>query len=131
MRSSRAPAEETNSEKSARKRMAAYAKRLCLSRTRFMQDALLLGRRRAGCIEAHLGRFAFGGSGHFEELARFKAEHIGNDVGWKLLDLGVEVAHHGIVVAAGVLHRVLDLGEGALERREALDSAELGVRLGQ
>src|SRR6266481_4908691 len=87
MRSSRAPAEETNSEKSARKRMAAHAKRLCLSRTRFMQDALLLGRRRAGCIEAHLGRFAFGGSGHFEELARLKAEHIGNDVGWKLLDL--------------------------------------------
>src|SRR6266850_1688641 len=110
MRSSRALAAEANSEKIARKRMAAYVRLLCLSRTRFMRAALLLGRRRAGCVEAHLGRFAFGCSGHFEELARLEAEHVGKDVGRKLLNLGVEIAHHGVVVAPRILHGILNLG---------------------
>src|SRR5712664_4192328 len=77
MRSSRAAAAEANSEKTARKRMAAYARRLRISRARFMRAAFLLGRRRAGCVEAHLGRFAFGGGRYFEEFARFEAEHVG------------------------------------------------------
>src|SRR6266852_2375475 len=125
MRSSRAPAAKVNSEKSARRGMAAYARLLCLSRTRFMRAAFLLGRRRVRCVEAHLGRFAFGCSGHFEELARLEAEHVGKDVGRKLLNLGVEIAHHGVVVAPRVLHGVLNLGERILERSEAFDGTKL------
>src|SRR3981189_2439679 len=131
MRSSRAPAAETNSEKTARKRMDAHAGRWSLSRARFMRAAFLLGRRRAGRVEAHLGRFAFGCSGHFEELARLEAEHVGKDVGRKLLNLGVEVAHDGVVVTPRVLHGVLDLGERILERSETFDGTELRVGLGK
>src|SRR6266404_606039 len=131
MRSSRARAAEANSEKTARKRMAPYARLLCLSRTRFMRDAFLLSCRRAGCVEAHLGRFAFGCSGHFEELARLETEHVGKNVGWELLNLGVEVAHDGVVVAPRVLHGVLNLGERILERSETFDGAELRVGLGE
>src|SRR5216683_6072163 len=131
MRSSRAPAAETNREKTARKRMAAQARRLCLSWARFMRAAFLLGRRRARCVEAHLGRFAFGGGGHFEELARLEAEHVGKNVGRELLNLGVEVAHDGVVVAPRVLHGVLDLGERILKRSETFDGTELRVGLGK
>src|SRR5216684_952893 len=96
-----------------------------------MRAAVLLGGRRAWCVEAHLGRFAFGWSGHFEELARLEAEHVGKDVGRELLNFGVEVAHHGVVVAPRVLHGVLDLGERILKRSEAFDGAELRVGLGK
>src|SRR6266403_4215101 len=111
MRSSRARAAEANRKKTARKRMAAYGRLLCLSRARFMRAAFLLGGRRARCVEAHLGRFAFGCGGYFEELTRLETEHVGKNVGRELLDLGVEVAHDGVVVAPRVLHGVLDLGE--------------------
>src|SRR6266436_7908787 len=131
MRSSRAPAAETNSKKTARNRMAAHARRLCSSGARFMRAAFLLSRRRAGCVEAHLGRFAFGGGGYFEELARLESQHVGKNVGRKLLDLGVEIAHDGIVVAPRVLHRVLALGERSLERSETFDGTELRVGLGK
>src|SRR5882762_6738580 len=131
MRSSRAPAAEANSEKTPRKRMAAYAGRLCLSRVRFMRAAFLLGRRLAGRVEADLGRFAFSGGGYFEEFARLEAKHVGKDVGRKLLNLGVEVAHDGVVVAPRVLHGVLDLGERILKRSETFDGTELRVGLGK
>src|ERR1700687_1400229 len=131
MRISRATAAEANREKTATKRMAAHARLCCLSVARFMRAALSLRRRRAGRVEADLGRFAFGRGGYFEEFARLEAEHVGKDVGRKLLDLSVEVAHDGVVVAPGILHGVLDLGERILERGKTLDRAELGIRFGQ
>src|SRR6266850_66402 len=131
MRSSRAPAAETNIKKTARKRMAAYARLECLSGARFMRAALSLRRRRAGRVEANLGRFAFGGGGYFEELARLESQYVGKNVGRKLLNLGVEVAHDGVVVAPRVLHGVLDLGERILERSETFDGTELRVGLGK
>src|SRR6266436_206348 len=60
-----------------------------------------------------------------EALARLEAEHVGKDVGRKLLNLGVEIAHHGVVVAPRVLHGVLNLGERILERSEAFDGTKL------
>src|SRR6266436_1188249 len=80
MRSSRAPAAETDSKKTARNRMAAHAKRLCASGARFMRAAFLLSRRRAGCVEAHLGRFAFGRRRSFEQPARFECLHLVKNV---------------------------------------------------
>src|ERR1700693_2791784 len=131
MRSSRAPAAETDSKKTARKRMAAYARLECLSGARVMRAALSLRRWRAGRVEADLGRFAFGGGGYFEELARLESQHVGKNVGRELLNLGVEIAHHGVVVASRVLHGVLNLGERILKRSETLDGTELRVGLGK
>src|SRR5436305_474558 len=50
-------------------------------------------------LEFHRDRFAVGGCG-FEELLLLEAEHAGQDVGRERLDLGVQVSHNGVVVAA-------------------------------
>src|ERR1700741_4330033 len=65
------------------------------SAVRNRQGRGIMVRRRSdgGCcgrIEADFGGFAFRGSAHFEELARFEAEHIRQDIAGKLLDFGVE-----------------------------------------
>ena len=65
-------------------------------------------------LELHRYWFAIGGSG-FEELLLLEAEHPGQNVGWERLNLGVQVAHHGVVVAAGILNRVLDFVERILQ----------------
>src|SRR6202795_5211537 len=54
----------------------------------------------AACLEFHRDWFAIGGSG-FEELFLLEAEHPGQNVGRERLNLGVQVAHDGVVVAAG------------------------------
>src|SRR3989304_6968250 len=54
-------------------------------------------------FEADLGRFALRGVGQLEELARLEGEKAGDDVRGEHLDLGVEVAHPSVVVAAGGL----------------------------
>src|SRR3990170_5133117 len=82
-------------------------------------------------FEADLGRFALRGVGQLEELARLEGEKAGDEVRGEHLDLGVEVAHHGVVVAAGVLDGLFNLAERVLELREALDGAQLRVGFGQ
>src|SRR5580704_12338915 len=104
MRSSFAGAAQTNNENNVRKRPAANARRVGRKRARFIQAAFSLGSRRTGRVEAHLGRFALSRGGHFKELARLEAQHIGKNVGGKLLNLGIEVAHDGVVIAPRVLH---------------------------
>src|SRR5690348_1402566 len=44
-----------------------------------------------------------------EELARREVEHSGNDVARKSRDFCVQITHHGVVIAARVLDRVLGL----------------------
>src|SRR2546422_791707 len=85
----------------------------------------------SGGAEADLGHFTLGGHGHFEEFARLEVEHPGEDVRGELRDFGVEVAHDGVVIAPRVLECVFDLGERALELREAFHGAKLRVSLGQ
>ena len=58
--------------------------------------------------ELHRDWFAIGSS-RFEELLLLEVEHPGQNVGRESLNLGVQVAHDGVVVAAGVLNCVLDL----------------------
>ena len=70
-------------------------------------------------LELHRHRFAVGG-GHFEELPQLEAEHSGQNIGRKGLDLRVQVAHHRVVVAARVLDRVFRLAERALQLGELL-----------
>src|SRR6185437_11865516 len=84
-----------------------------------------------GAAEADLGGFALGRGRDFEEFARFEIEHAGDDVGRELRDFRVEVADDGIVVAAGVLDRVLELIEGLLELRKAFDGTQLRIGFGK
>src|SRR5574340_271796 len=79
----------------------------------------------------YFGNFAFRRRAEFEKLARFEIEHAGDDVRWKLRDLRVEVAHHGVVITARVLNRVLDLIERLLQLVEALHGPQLRIRFGQ
>src|ERR1035437_8033200 len=88
---------------------------------------LRLGARRA---EADLRHFAFGGSADLEEFPFLEIPHPGDDVGRELFDHRVEIADYGVVVAPRVLQRVFNLIECALQLREALDRAQLGIRFG-
>ena len=49
----------------------------------------------------------------------------------KLRDLRVEVANHGVVIAARVLDAVFNLIESLLKLRETLDCAKLRVGFGE
>src|ERR1019366_5848404 len=77
-------------------------------------------------LELHSDWFAIGGS-RFEELLLLEAEHPGQNVGRERLNLGVQVAHDGVVVAARVLNCVLDRAERILELGEFLRGLELGI----
>src|ERR1700731_2586429 len=65
--------------------------------------------------EADFGRFPLGGGGDFKEFAPFESQHVGEDVGGKLLNLRVEVGDNRVVIATRVLNGVFDLSEGSLE----------------
>src|SRR5213594_2721619 len=82
-------------------------------------------------LEVDLGGLALRFTGELEELARREAEGAGDQVRGELRDARVQVAHHRVVVAARVLHRVLDQAEARLELREVLRGAELRVGLGE
>src|SRR5580700_710537 len=58
--------------------------------------------------ELHGNRLAVGFGG-LEELAGGEAEHAGKNVCGERLDLGVQIAHHGVVIATRVLDRVFGL----------------------
>ncbi len=53
--------------------------------------------------ELHCDRFALCRLRDVEELALLDVEHSSHDVSGKCLDLGIEIAHHGIVVSPRVL----------------------------
>src|SRR5580693_6676116 len=80
-------------------------------------------------LELHCYRLAVG-SIHFEKLPRLEAEHAGQNVSRERLNLGVQVAHDGVVITAGVLNRVLSLTQGTLQLGEFLGSLQLRVILG-
>src|SRR5271154_1367523 len=61
-------------------------------------------------LELHGYRLPIGFAG-LEELTRLEAEHAGQDVGGEHLNLGVQVAHYGVVVAARVLDGIFRLAQ--------------------
>src|SRR5712664_4011991 len=81
--------------------------------------------------EADLGCFPLGRCGDLEEFARLESQHVGEDVRGELLNLGVQVADHRVVIAPRVLYRFFDLSQRGLQRREALNSAKLRIRFGK
>jgi len=50
-----------------------------------------------------------------EELAGREVKTVRHQVVGDLGDLGVEVAHHGVVVTAGVLDVIFEVGQGPLQ----------------
>src|SRR5579863_9419795 len=77
--------------------------------------------RSARCAaEADLRHFAFGRRGDLEELARLEIEHARENIGRKLSDLGVEVSHDRVVIAARVLDVVFERVQCLLKLVEAL-----------
>src|ERR1700682_1161875 len=115
MRSSRVVSADTEARHNRTAKAAAVKKRSGRGRIRLIADLLTGSRRRRGGAEAYLGSFAFRWCGNLEEFAWPKAQHVGKDIGRKLLNLCVQVAHHGVVVAAGVLDRVLNLRQRILQ----------------
>src|SRR6266849_2662509 len=81
--------------------------------------------------EADFGRLALCRRGDLEEFARLESQHVGENIRRELLDLGVQVAHHGVVIAPRVLHGVFDLRKRILQRGEAFDGAELRIGLSE
>src|ERR1700687_929778 len=61
------------------------------------------------CVKADFGCFPLPGVFQLEELAFFEAKHPGDDVGGHLLDLGIEVAYHGIVIPSRVLKSLFQI----------------------
>src|SRR3990172_9079004 len=112
---------------------AAVSSRRRISRARRAMAASSLELARAGgtAAEAHPRGFALRRFGQLEELPRLEGEQVGDEVGGEHGDAGVEVAHHGVVVAASVLDGLFNLGELALQLGEALHRAQLRVGLGQ
>src|SRR5216684_1259633 len=129
MRSSRVVRADAGGKRTAARKAAANSQRSRLGRRRMVWAMVRC--LRGGRVKADLGRFALGGGGNFEELARLESEHSGKDVRGELLNLSVQVADDGVVVAARILDRVLDLCKRILQRGEALDGAELRIRLGE
>src|SRR6476620_1812321 len=62
-------------------------------------------------LELHHRCCAVFGSFGLEELARREIEHARDDVAGESCDLGIQVAHHGVVIPARVLDRVFGLAE--------------------
>src|SRR5271155_17005 len=99
---------------------------LILSRVipRETRDLGLLKRHRRNAVtiaasELDRNRFAVG-LGGLEELPRLKAEHTGKNIRREHLNLGIEIAHHSVVVASRVLDRVFRLNQRSLHLREFL-----------
>src|ERR1700693_4685768 len=83
---------------------------------------------RSMVLEFHCHRFAISRV-HFKKLPGLEAKHPGQNIRREGLDLGIQIAHHGIVVAAGVLNRVLSLTQRTLQLSEFLGSFQLRIIL--
>src|ERR1700752_2883835 len=95
---------------------AGQSQRSGVERTRLIASASTSSRR--GGAEADFGSFALRRRRDFKEFARPEAQHVGKNVGGELLNFGVQVANHGVVVAAGVLDGVFNFGKGVLQGRK-------------
>src|ERR1044072_7009341 len=62
---------------------------------------------------------------YFEELSRLEAEHSGKNVGGEDGDLGVQVSHHGVIVAARVLDVAFQAAQLILQLAQLLRRLQL------
>src|ERR1017187_8750624 len=80
--------------------------------------------------ELHRDRFALRRFGDVEELLLLNVEHTRHDICREGLDLGVQVAHHRVVITARVLDSIFQSAQRTLQRLELLRGAQLRVSLG-
>src|SRR5882724_8240739 len=125
MRSSRVLKAKAGGKTKAKTRAMAKNDRMTMQRTRVIPCAAPASCR--GRAEADFGRFPLGRGGDLEELARLESQHVREDIRGELLNFGVQVADHSVVIAPRVLYSVFDLSQRSLQRREALDSTELRI----
>ena len=64
-------------------------------------------RNGAPILELHRDRFALRRLGDVEELPLLDVEHPGHNVCRESLDLGIQIAHHRIVITARILDGIL------------------------
>src|SRR5260370_22635460 len=129
MRSSRVLKAEAAGKTKAKTSAIAKSKRIAMQRARVIPSVAP-----ASCrwrAEADLRCFPLGRRGDFEEFTRLEPQHVCEDVRGELLNLGVQVADHRVVIAPRVLHGVFDLRQRGLQRREALNRAKLRIRFGK
>src|SRR6202790_3844010 len=98
MRSSRVLSAEAGENRKKEKRIAVLDKKKDARRTPVIACA-----SRRGRAEADSRRFSLRRRSHLEELARLEAQHVREYARRKLLDLGVQVPHHRVVIPPGVL----------------------------
>jgi hypothetical protein len=60
-----------------------------------------------------------------------KSSRVGNQDRRKSLNLCVEIADHRVVVATGVLNRILDFNQGTVEALKTFIGLEVGIRFGK
>src|SRR5258708_8936475 len=104
----------------AQTRVIAESERMATQRARVIPCAAP-----ASCrwrAKADFGCFAFRRRRDFEELALLESEHVGEDIRRELLNLGVQVPDHGVVIAPRILYVSFDLSQCFLHQRAALNS---------
>src|SRR6266478_6757543 len=116
MRSSRVLSAEAAGKTKAINRAMARKTLMPLRRTSIIPCAALASC--GGRAEADFRRLPLGGRGDLKEFARLESQHVRENIRGELLDFGVQVADHGIVIAPRVLHGILDLSQRGLQRRE-------------
>src|SRR6266852_2727055 len=125
MRSSRVLKAEAAGKTKAKRSAIAKNERTAMQRARVIPSAAP-----ASCrwrAEADFRCFPLGRCGDLEELTRLETQNVCKDVRGELLNLGVQVADHRVVIAPRVLYGVFDLSQRGLQRREALNSAKLRI----
>src|SRR5947207_5057707 len=85
------------------------------------------GRGSCGGTEADFRGLALGGCAYLKKLAWLEAQHAREDVRGELLDLGVQVADHRVVITPGILHGIFDLAQRVLQRCKTLNGAQLRI----
>src|ERR1700739_4342646 len=101
MRSSRVLRLEAAGKMKAKTKTMAKNDRMAIRRTRLIPCAAPASCRGRG--EADFRRFPFSGCGNLEEFARLESQHVCENIRGELLDFGVQVAHHGVVITPRVL----------------------------
>src|SRR5216683_2440030 len=102
MRSSRVLRAEVAGKTKAETRAMAKNDRMAMRRTRVIQCVAPASCR--GRAKADFRRFALGRRGNLEEFTRLESQHVRENIRGELLDFGVQVADHGVVIAPLELH---------------------------
>src|ERR1700730_1777624 len=115
MRSSRAGKAEAEGKIKTKTSAIAKSERMAMQRACVIPSTAPASCRRRA--KADFRRFPLGRGGDFEEFARFESQHVGENIRGELLNFGIQISDHGIVITPRVLYRIFNLRQRSLERR--------------